>query len=285
MAALRRRGWAFSPLGFLRRVAIGAYEDNILFLASALSFDALLAVIPFVLLLLAALGYLAHGGEAREDLLRLFSQFTPSGAPGEQSLLAPAEGMLATLVESRARLGLLGIPLFLWFATRFFSGARAALNEVFDTREARSFLAGKAIDLVLVVAALVLSVANILLTVFLQELPWLGRFAAALLTFGVGVALFFLVYTLAPTRRMRWDTALLASGVAALGFEIAKGLYGLYLSEFATLDRLISNANLIALLLLVLWIYYTAVVFLLGSEVAETYDLMRRQREQRAVLG
>jgi membrane protein len=84
---------------------------------------------------------------------------------------------------------------------------------------------------------------------------------------------------------MRWDTALVAAAVAALGFEIAKKLYSLYLANFATIDRLISNTNAIALLLLVVWIYAIAVIFLFGGEVAETYDLMRRQRDQRAILG
>ncbi len=284
MVRSTRRGWAFSPFGFLRRVAIGAYEDNIPFLASALTFDALLAAVPFVLLLLAALGYLAQGGEAREDILRLFSQLTPSASPGQDNPLAPAEQLLANLVNSRAGLSLVGVPLFVWFSTRLFGAARAALNEVFDTRESRPWLAGKGLDLLMVLAALVLVIVNAVLTVILTSWPWFTRFVAGLTTFGLGVVLFFVVYTVAPSRKVPWDTALVASAVASLGFEVAKKLYGLYLAEFATVDRLISNANVIAVLLLVLWLYYTAIVFLIGGEVAETYDLMRRQREQRAIL-
>jgi uncharacterized BrkB/YihY/UPF0761 family membrane protein len=52
-----------------------------------------------------------------------------------------------------------------------------------------------------------------------------------------------------------------------------------------TFDRLLSDTNAIALLLFVLWMYVTAVVFLAGGVLAETYDLARRQREQRAILG
>lgn len=269
----------------MRRVAIGAYEDNIPFLASALTFDALLAALPFVLLLFAVLGYVAHGGgEAREDILRLFGQLTPSGTEGEMSPLAPAERIVTGVVESRTQLSLLGIPLFLWFATRLFSGARAALNEVFDTRESRPYFVGKTLDLAMVLAALVLVIANIVLAVLLDDLPWGGRVVGSVITFAMGVVLFYLVYTVAPSRRVPWDTAVVAAGVASLGFEIAKRLYGLYLANFATVDRLISNANAIAVLLLVLWIYFMAIVFLIGGEVAETYDLMRRQRDQRALL-
>ncbi len=58
----------------------------------------------------------------------------------------------------------------------------------------------------------------------------------------------------------------------------------MYIAEFTRLDRLSANANVVALLLLVLWIYYTACVFLIGAEIAETYDLRRRQVQQRTIL-
>ena len=273
-------------MGFVRRVLIGAYEDDIPFLASALTFDALLAAIPFVLLMLASLGYLVQTGEdAVTDVLATLAHFLPSERGGSDDTFQTVQRLVTDIVESRAQLSVYGIPLFLWFSTRFFSGARSALNNVFDTEESRPYFVGKGIDLILVIVTLVLIIASTLLTVLVANYPWFGRFVASLSTFGVGVLLFFVAYTILPSRRVRWDTAVVAAAVASLGFEIAKKLYALYLAEFATIDRLISNANAIALLLLVLWIYFIACVFLLGGEVAETYDLMRRQREQRAILA
>ncbi len=285
MPAPLRRGWAFSPLGFVRRVFVGAYDDNILFLGSALTFDALIAALPFVLLLLSALGYFVHSGDdAMQDVVTLLDRILPRTG-FDDGPIRRAERIVTGVVESRTQLSIFGLPLFFWFATRFFSGARAALNEVFDTRESRSFLKGKAIDFFLVLVTLVLIVSNAYLTVRFASDPWIGRFVIGLSTYGLVVVLFYIVYTVSPTRSMRWDTALVAAAVAALGFEIAKKLYSMYLTQFATIDRLISNANAIAVLLLVVWLYAMSVIFLFGSEVAETYDLMRRQREQRAILG
>lgn len=278
-----RRGWADSPWGFVRRVIVAAHEDKIFFLASALTFDLLIAALPFALLLLAALGFVLAGDTAVDDLRRLLEQALPGGAGRDR--IQQVETLVTDIVESRARLSLVGIPLFLWFATRFFSSARAALNEVFDTEESRPYVLGKLLDLGMVLATLALLVGNTYLTLRLGDLPWLGRFGGRLSTFGIGVVLFFTVYTVLPSRRVRWDTALVAAAVASFGFEIAKALYGLYLAEVATVDRLVSNENAIAVLLFVLWLYYTAVVFLVGGEVAETYDLLRRQREQRAMLA
>ncbi len=98
------------------------------------------------------------------------------------------------------------------------------------------------------------------------------------------MVLFFVIYTMSPTRSIRWETAVISAVVASLGFEITKKLYVVYLLRFATVDRLISNTNAIALILLVVWIYFIACVFLIGAEVGETYDMRRRQRAQRAIL-
>lgn len=276
------RGWAFSPVGFVRRVYLSAYEDNVFFLASALAFDALVAVLPFTLLVLAILGHLAYSAADPVGAIQNVLAFAlPRGHP---ELHAAADRVLMRLAERRETLSLVGLPLFLWFSTRFYSSARAALNEVFDTEESRPWLLGKGIDLILVLASLALLLLNALATVQVAAYPWLGQLVAQLGAFGAMVVLFFLVYTLAPSRRVSWDMALVGAVVAAVAFEIAKAFYGFYLVRFATFDRLLSGSNAVALVLLVVWVYYTACAFLIGGEVAEAYDLVRRQRQQRTVL-
>lgn len=269
-------------MGFVRRVYVSAYEDNVFFLASALAFDALAAVLPFTVLVLAILGHLAYSAaDPVGGIQNLLDFALPRGGP---ELRAAAERFLFRLAEGRETLSLVGLPLFLWFSTRFYSSARAALNEVFDTEESRPWLLGKGIDLILVLASLALLLLNALVTVQVAAYPWLGQLFAQLGAFSAMVVLFFLVYTLAPSRRVSWDMALVGAVVAALAFEIAKALYGFYLARFATFDRLLSGSNAVAVVLLVAWVYYTACAFLIGGEVAETYDLMKRQRQQRAVL-
>jgi len=278
-------GWISSPWGFVRRVLVAAFEDNILFLASALTFQALLAALPFVLLALATLGYVLHAGDdAVMDVFRIMQNVVPSAGLGEGDPLNQVERFINGVQESRLRLSSYGLPLFLWFSTRFFSGARSALNHVFDTQENRPWYVGTALDFLLVMVTLVLVVVSTVLTLRMAGLPWFGRFAASVSTFGLGVVLFYLVYSISPTRRIPWDTALVAAAVASLGFEITKKLFVIYLVQFTTVDRLFSNTNAIALLLLVVWMYFTACVFLVGAEVAETYDMRQRQREQRAIL-
>jgi membrane protein len=280
----------------VRRTVEAAAEDNVAFLASAVSFDLLLTTIPFAVLLLGAVGYIvAHQTAVQQvDVATLLEQVLPVAGLGPAALVE-LERLLENLAEQRASLTLLGIPVFLWFSTRLFAGLRASLNEVFDTDETRSLPLRKAIDLGVVLLTCLLLVVNgyLLATVARVEaaleatpfLAWMYRFAAHVLSAGVSVTVFFIVFKLLPSRRIHWRTALFAALFCAVAFEAAKRLYALYLTRFATFDTLVSNANIVAFVLFLVWIYYMALVFLLGGEIAETYDLIRMRRRQRVRLA
>jgi len=112
----------------------------------------------------------------------------------------------------------------------------------------------------------------------------LGQALTQLLSFLLAVSLFYVVYKYASIRRLPWRAALLASGITAVLFEVAKRLFGWYL-RFALVNSVSVDANVGALILFVVWLYYTALVFLIGGVIAETWDLRVRQRRQEAVLA
>jgi len=268
-------GWHRSVTGVIRRTIEAAYEDNIPFLSSALAFDFLLTAIPFVGL---ALGVVAHLVQAQitthqVNVHELLQRFLPSNTTAFDRV----EDALDHLVAQRGRITLFSVPLFLWFSTRLFGGLRAALNEVFDTDERRPWPVAKLLDLAMVFVSGVLLVAN----AYLTTVPGLGAQVEAL---ALGTLLFFLIFKFLPSRQIYWRTGLVASVFCAVASEIVKRLFALYVARFATLGNLASDANVVGFLLFLLWIYYTAYVFLLGGEVAETYDLMRMRRLQRVQL-
>jgi membrane protein len=112
-----------------------------------------------------------------------------------------------------------------------------------------------------------------------------GRYLTELLAFSFSVSLFYVTYAYASVRRLPWKTALLAATFTAVLFEVAKRLYALYLSNFTSLEALGGDANLGAIVLFILWVYYTALVFLLGGVVAETWELKKMLDRQRAIFG
>ena len=272
----REGGWHRSVTGVIWRTIEAAYEDNIPFLSSALAFDFLLTAIPFVGLALAVVGYLVQHQIATHQLNvhELLQRFLPN----DTTAFGRVEDALGHLVARRGRLTLFSVPLFLWFSTRLFGGLRAALNEVFDTDERRPWPVAKLLDLTMVLVSGVLLVANAYLTT-------VRGFGAQLEAVALGTLLFFLIFKFLPSRQIYWRTGLVASLFCAIASEIVKRLFALYVAHFATLTNIASDANVVGFLLFLLWIYYTAYVFLLGGEVAETYDLMRMRRLQRVQLG
>lgn len=294
----RRRGahaWIFlwhDVRNFVRRVIEGAAESNLPFLASGLTFDALLAAIPLFFVVLALIGYVlnARAAALQVDVTAYLRQLLPSyaGHAGGDPF-APIVRLAEGVVRSRARLSLFGLPLFVWFATRLFGSLRAALCEVFDTRETRSFLRGKLYDVALVGATGVLVAANALLSEGLLDaeghIGFLGFFGAQLLAFAFLIVLFMMIFKYAPSHRVRWDTALVAAVVCAVGFEVAKDALSIYFRNFVRPDQLVSDRTVAAIILFVGWLYYMTFVFLLGGQIAQVYELRRRQAAQRTVLS
>jgi len=294
-------GWHRSVLGVIRRTYEAALEDNISFLASAIAFDLLLTAIPFAVLLLGFVGYLVQHQITTQqiDVRHLIERFLPPQLPSGGTGFMRLADLFEGVAERRGTLTLIGVPLFLWFSTRLFGGLRAALNEVFDTEERRTFLVAKGVDAVMVGATGSLFVANALLSAWVSYLEawsatalgaaaapaWFWALSAQLLAITSSVALFYLTFKFLPSRRIAPRTAIVAATFSALAFEAAKQLYAHYLIRFATLDRLLTDANLVAFVLFLVWLHYTAFVFLLGGEVAEMYDLVRMRRAQRVRLG
>lgn len=279
---------------FVVRVYEGAVEDNVLFLASGLTFDALLAAVPLALLILALIGHLLSAGalarqvEVHEYLLRMLPSAGLQG--GGPDPFAPIVTLAEGVVKSRETLGLLGLPLFIWFSTRLFGSLRSVLCQVFDTEETRPFLVGKLYDIALVIATGFLFVANtactegVALLMRRHGVSFLEYFAAQLIGFGFLVALFAMIFKYAPSHRVRWDTAMIAGLTCSVFVEVAKQALTLYFQRFVRPDRLVSDATLGAIFLFVAWVYYMTVVFLIGGQVAQVFEFRRRQAAQRAIL-
>lgn len=264
---------------------------------------------PFVLLLVIALTHLLPVDPQSEvDIHQLLQGFLPPHVmAGGRDPFSVVERVLVGIARNRGQISIYAIPTFVWFSTRLFAGIRTSLNHLFDVsaRPQRrhfvlAYLLAKARDVIMVAGTLMLLLFNTVLSTSLglmeargaaavPQLEFfvtsLGQVLGELLAFGFTVTLFFVVYRYASIRRIPWRPALVAATFTSFAFELAKRLFGLYLGEIATAQQFSLDANVGAMLLFVLWIWYTAIVFLLGGVVAETWDLRARQQVQRAELG
>lgn len=249
-----------------------------------------------MLLFLAGLGWLLRGvaESSSSDLSRLFEAFLPPHETGANDPFITAERLLERVARYGQQVTLVAAPAFLWFATRAFASVRTALDLVYDVslRPRRrgyllGILLGKARDLTMVVATLGLFLLSTALSTGLAllqarggaVLPGAGAFlgpvwrgVGELIAFASILALFVLLYRYASPRRIRLRAALVASLFSATAFEVARRLFALYVTS-ASWSRPSMDAGIAAVILFVLWLYYSALVFLLGGVVAETWEL------------
>lgn len=288
-------------LDFVRRLYGKAGDDNIFFLAGAISFNILVAVVPLLLFSVGVAGMVlsARFEDPAGAVLDLLIENLPA-IGGDIDLATVVREAIQGIMDSRTGLGFIGFVLLIWFSTRLVGSLRTALREVFDISQDRGVVGGKIFDAKVVVAGGLLFILNIALTTGVTAaqnygVGVLGLEGRAVSLVGQGVAgvvaftsiwvLFLGIYRFLPARWIPWRTALIAATFTAVFHELLKWAFGWYAMSIA--DYGSTYGNLVTLAVLFLWIYYEAVVFILGGEVAQVWAMRRarRVRTRTALFG
>ena len=279
---------------FWSRVYQKSAEDDIFFMAGAISFNLLIAVVPLFLLAVGLFGYVlrARYGDPSEVIIGLLENYVPV-IEGDIDPLAVIELVVNELVDSRAGYSVVGSLLLIWLSTRLVSTVRIALRDVFDVRVNHGVVRGKIFDVQVVMLGGVLLLSNVVITVFLQSMGGWGtdllgipedflgateRVLAQLLAFTSTWALFALIYWYVAARQINWGTALMAATLMAASYELMKWGFSWYVTSVA--DYSSAYGNLATIVVLLFWIYYVSVVFVLSGEVAQVYTTRKAGKAQ-----
>lgn len=293
----RLAGWRDAAGDFTRRVWKKAEQDQIFFMAGAIAFNVLVAIVPLILAMLGVAGLILqsrYGVGAEEPLVRYLLEALP---PVSTEFNAQVRGYIRGLLEQSSGFLGIGTLIFVWFATRLVGTLRTALREVFDIQQDRGIVAGKLFDIKMVITAGTLLAINAALTVMVNVVAEYGYSifgvgpdqvrvlnqlylrAGALLTIWF---MFLLIYRFLPYRRIQWRTALVAATFTAVFIELLKQAFAWYVTSIAGYRT--AYANLANLFVIFLWIYYSAVIFIVGGEVAQVTSLLRIRRRQKERL-
>ena len=271
-------------------------DDNIFFLAGGIAFNVLLAIVPFFLLLVTGLAYLLNQSAAASsaDVTRLLDRLLPTDPVDGVS---PVHQMLADIIRARGSLGIYSAVGFVWFSTRLFGSLRSVLASVFDIDQERGIVEGKLFDIKVTLLSTLFVTAYTALNVYLAAAGtqgitllrtfglrddvmggleyWIGR----LVGFALVALMFFAVYRYLPKRRIRLPSAFVAALFSGVLFELAKSAYTAYVESFN--PGSLYTGTLAAIVIVVSWVYYSCIVFILGGEVGQVYELRRVRRLQR----
>jgi membrane protein len=128
------------------------------------------------------------------------------------------------------------------------------------------FLAGT-----LLLMSMILSSAITLFQGYLFKFPLdigfiFHPFLKYLIPFFLTFCMLFLIYKIAPNKRIPSGIALKATFVASILWEVAKQLFGWYILHLGRFSVLYGSLS--TLVIFLVWIYYTSAIFLFGGEIA-----------------
>ena len=263
----------------MRRVLGELREDNLGDRAAALTYYAVLSLVPALLVVISALGTI--GPSATEPLIRNVRQLAPGPA---RDLVTQ---LLANLQRQHVAAGLFGLLGVLWSASAYAGAFIRAMNAVYDVPEGRPLKVLLPLRLGLTVLALVLLTGVTFLIVVSGILAnragaALGVSRAALTAWQWGKwplliillsLLIALLYWAAPNAQQpfRWGTT--GGLVAVVSWAAASAGFALYASHLGSYNRV--YGSLAAVVTFLIWLWLSNLALLLGAEINAELDRQR----------
>jgi membrane protein len=255
-------------------------EDKASRLAAALAYYTVFSLAPLVIIVLAILGFFFSGNRVEEFLIEQFGGLIgPEGAEITGQIIENANQPSSSLVA-----GLIGVATLLFGATGVFAQLQDSLNTIWEVTpnpdrgimgmikdRFLSFTMILGIGFLLLVSLLLsamLAALNEFITGLLPEAVILGQVMNFVVSFGLITLLFAMIYKILPDVEIAWSDVWIGAAVTALLFSVGKFLLGFYLGN-QSFGSTYGAAG--SILILLLWVYYSAQILLFGAEFTQVY--------------
>jgi membrane protein len=259
-------------------------EVDVLLMASAISFSVLMTTIPVLIIFASLLGMVFHSGSVQiQQLPKILDTVFPP-QPFATDIKEAVVRVVQDVVAYRTPLGIMGLLGLMVSASFVFGIVRSALHRIYRLRSTRFFLVSYLHDLFFVIVALVLLVVlNVTLWVldfvrgYLVQRYTLDSTLLIQLERGLPTAivvfltalLFYILYAYLTDTRPPWPAAA-ASTLTSTTLWLVSGLvFGTYVQSYSLIGTIYGPYAF--LLVLLLWIYYSSVVFVFGGVVGQVF--------------
>jgi membrane protein len=268
MAAPRRRSWKRAPLEIV--AAFRCHEC--LFLAAGISFYFMLSLVPMLFLTLAVIGHFLRGSTVREDLLNAVHAYIPF-------LTNEIIKNIDQVVRNPGLLGWIGGAALFLSTDLVFVAVQSSLDKIFAPGR-RSFLKSKMSAVFLAVMVFCVLMATIAVNAVDRSVTEIEALASAAgWPRGWPVGLHLSTWTIAllmlgcatfairvlPHVDVPFRYALSGAIVATGFWLLVKAYYVGYLENISKVGPLFGSLS--AVILTLVWVYMSALVFLVGAEV------------------
>lgn len=260
-------------------------EDNVPLLAAALAYYTMFSLAPLLIIVIAIAGAIYGEEAARGEIVRQLQGLVGrDGAEFIQSMIQNASkpgsgGGVATLV---------GVGFLIFGASGVFGQLQAALNTIWEVkpkpgRAVKSFVQARFLSFAMVLVIGFLLLVSLVLSAafsglssyfggFLPEAFQFGQILNFVISFTLVTLLFASIYKFLPDVKVPWKNLWVGSAVTALLFNIGKFLIGLYLGNSSVGSSYGAAGSLVVVLL---WVFYSAQILLFGAEFTQVYSKYR----------
>lgn len=253
-------------------------RDRAMTYSAAIAYFTALSFAPLVLLLVTAGTFLGEG--TGNDLIRFFERQV-----GEQAAVV-TESVIEHGASGDSRQAtwrvVVGIGLLLFTASAVFAQLQAALNHMWEVEPSPGqgvwgWVRKRLLSIGMVFAILfILLVALVLSAVVERLVPGgtaVARIGSLLLSLLLFTGLFAAIYKVLPDVEIAWADVWLGAAVTAVIFSLGKLGISLFLDRSSATDNYGAAAG--SLIALLIWVYFSALIFFFGAEVAQQHARRR----------
>lgn len=268
-------------LHLVKDAGINWNSDGAASMGAAIAFYTIFSIAPLLIITMAIAGFF-FGADAAQG--QVYSQarslLGDDGAAALQGLVQsasrPAEGILATI---------LGLSFMIFGASGVFAELQGAMDRIWQTpvKEYQSgiwyLLRRRILTFGMLLAVAFLLLVSLTISAFISALQflWITRsgeleMAWQAINFAVSfiiiTGLFAVLFKWLPRVSVAWGDVIIGAVFTALLFNLGKFLIGLYIGKTGVVSGFGAAGTVIAM---ILWVYYSAQIFLLGAEFTWLY--------------
>ncbi len=270
-------------VGILVQAGVKGHKDLAKDRSASIAYFTILSLFPLILGIVAISGFFLQSAEAQVRVNEFIVELFPVSADF-------VSRNIDSLVRIRGAAGLTSIIVLMWSGSKMVGALSRGINGALGLKRPYAFYLSKLrnfgltviVTLLIFVAMAVMPMVEIVDELELEFIgdPWNSYFsliAGHTGGFAITSVLLGTIYILIPFERPYWKDLLPGILVAALLIELGKELFVLYVGNVSRYDAVYGSVS--SIIVLLIWLYFSARVILYGTEVLGVY---RAQREQKS---
>lgn len=250
--------------------------------AAALAYYAIFSIFPLTLLLAVIISALLGPAIAQEQIRNGLEIFLPDRT------LNLFETSFSEAIQQGRRFGLIAVAGLVWAGLGLFTNVTSALDMIFRVPASRSLWKQRLMAFLMVLMLVVLVTASFVtsgvLRLFVASVlarpnSWLV-IGITFLPLGIDMMVFVLLFRYVPSRYVHWDAVWPAAIFGAVGWELAKAGFDWFLDNIVNFQFV--YGSIATVIVLLLWVYLIASIFLLSAEICAQINEWIVDRERHA---